>query len=55
MSSAAGGAIQKRRDATANPPTVQAVSVALIKLIDEATRDKDSGCFVHVDGTRLPW
>ncbi|KJA22257.1 hypothetical protein HYPSUDRAFT_41152 [Hypholoma sublateritium FD-334 SS-4] len=38
-----------------NWPTVETVSVSLIKIIDESTREKDGGEFIHVDGTRLPW
>ncbi|KJA22255.1 hypothetical protein HYPSUDRAFT_41149 [Hypholoma sublateritium FD-334 SS-4] len=35
--------------------TVETVSVSLIKIIDESTREKDGGEFIHVDGTRIPW
>ncbi|KJA22262.1 hypothetical protein HYPSUDRAFT_41161 [Hypholoma sublateritium FD-334 SS-4] len=50
------GVLQTLIDAeTSNVPTVETVSVSLIKLIDESTRDKEGAQFVNVDGTRLPW
>ncbi|KJA22263.1 hypothetical protein HYPSUDRAFT_215866 [Hypholoma sublateritium FD-334 SS-4] len=55
LASVASGTSQKRRKATENPPTAEIVSVALVKLIDESTRDKDGGQFVHIDGTQLSW
>ena len=36
-------------------PTVETVSVSLIKLIDDSTREKDGGQFLNVDGTRIAW
>ena len=36
-------------------PTVESVSVSLIKLIDDSTREKDGGQFLNVDGTRIAW
>ena len=36
-------------------PTVETVSVSLINLIDDSTREKDGGQFLNVDGTRIAW
>ena len=49
------GMLQKMMETTPALPTVEGASVLLVKLIDESTREKEGGQFVHVDGTRLPW
>lgn len=40
---------------TFTPLTPQQSAIPLIKIIDEATREKDGGEFINVDGTKLPW
>lgn len=51
------GALQKlvEDDVSENLPTAETVSVSLVKIIDESTRENEGGQFVHVDGTRLGW
>lgn len=49
------GNLRRMVEARGDLPTVETVSVSLIKIIDESTREKEGGQFVHVDGTRLPW
>lgn len=49
------GLLKKKVEANPNLPTGEAVSVSLINLIDESTREKDGGQFVHVDGMHLAW
>lgn len=36
-------------------PSVDEASVKLLQLVDESTRAKEGGEFVHIDGTRLAW
>lgn len=36
-------------------PSVYTAAVSLLKVVDESTRAKDGGEFLHVDGTHLPW
>ncbi|KJA15534.1 hypothetical protein HYPSUDRAFT_219976 [Hypholoma sublateritium FD-334 SS-4] len=36
-------------------PTVETASVALVKIIDESSREKEGGEFVEFDGTRILW
>ena len=46
-----------RKWAEANPdvPSVDTVAGPLLNIIDESTREKEGGQFVHIDGSRLPW
>lgn len=37
------------------PQSPKEAAVQLIKIIDEATRDKDGGEFINIDGTKMPW
>ena len=56
MESDKSGSLQKLVDEDApNLPSVDTVALSLIKIIDESTREKDGGEFLHVDGTHLPW
>ena len=35
--------------------TPEEAAKALLKLIDESTRNKDGGEFINVDGTKIQW
>lgn len=34
---------------------VEEAAPILVKLIDQSTREKEGGQFVHIDGTRIEW
>ena len=46
-----------RKWAETNPDVASVDTVAgpLLNIIDESTREKEGGQFVHIDGSRLPW
>ena len=49
------GGLQKMIQERGGALSVGTVSVSLVRLINESTREKEGGQFVHVDGSRLPW